>query len=92
MLVHTSCLYSRVDKTKKIGGFVSFLNNVSISTKLITGFGVLGFFLIVSGITGYRSTEGLGEKLSYVTGPAWDTTDGAMEGTIGLQQAMSYFS
>ena len=64
------------------------LNNFSISIKLYVGFGLLGLFLIISGITGYRSTEGLGETLSFITGPAWDTADGAMEGTIGIEQEM----
>lgn len=34
----------------------------------------------------YKSSRDFSNILAYVTGPAWDSADGAMEGTIGLQQ------
>ena len=33
-----------------------------------------------------KLTAELTDLLSFITGPAWSTADGAMEGTIGLQQ------
>lgn len=46
------------------------------------------FFLVVVGINswiGYRAIEQLGNKLDYISGPAWNAADGAMEGQIGLE-------
>jgi methyl-accepting chemotaxis protein len=64
------------------------LKNLSIGFKLKAGFGIVAFFLLLSGITGYKSVTDLGDTLTFVTGPAWDTADGAMEGTIGLESEM----
>ncbi len=61
---------------------------LSIGFKLSAGFGIVAMFLLFNGITGYKSVTDLGDTLSYVTGPAWDTADGAMEGTIGLEAEM----
>ncbi len=36
--------------------------------------------------TSVKISTDLTDLLTFVTGPAWDTADGAMEGTIGLQQ------
>lgn len=46
------------------------------------------FLLIVVLLAGfsYKSSNDFSAILAYVTGPAWDSADGAMEGTIGLQQ------
>ncbi len=47
----------------------------------------LGFLLItgVSTWVGYNTTSQLGNLLNYISGPAWDAADGAMEGQIGLE-------
>ena len=42
--------------------------------------------VIVLVTSSVRLTTDLTELLSFITGPAWSTADGAMEGTIGLQQ------
>lgn len=46
------------------------------------------FVLLVIVLAGfsYNSSRDYSAILAYVTGPAWDSADGAMEGTIGLQQ------
>jgi methyl-accepting chemotaxis protein len=41
--------------------------------------------LIMASAAGYISTNRLSTSLNYITGPAWDTADGAMEGSIGVQ-------
>ncbi len=45
-------------------------------------------FLLVLFLVGtsVKVSTDLTQLLNFVTGPAWDTADGAMEGTIGLQQ------
>ena len=45
--------------------------------------------ILVTGSAGYYGITQLNERLAYVTGPAWDTADGAMEGTIAVQQQMN---
>ncbi|MCK4704017.1 MAG: hypothetical protein KAT90_00935, partial [Gammaproteobacteria bacterium] len=40
------------------------------------------------GIAGFYGVTKLSESLKYVTGPAWDSADGAMEGSIGIQAEM----
>lgn len=51
---------------------------------------LLGFvaFLIIMGINtwvGYQASHRLGEMLDYISGPAWNAADGAMEGQIGIE-------
>jgi len=56
-----------------------------ITAKIGLGYLLLVGTLLLAGIAGYKSTGHLSESLSYVTGPAWNTADGAMEGSIGVQ-------
>ena len=35
---------------------------------------------------GYSATEQMANMLTYITGPAWNTADGAMEGQIELEK------
>lgn len=46
-----------------------------------------GFIALISINTfvGLNSTQKLGSLLSYISGPAWNAADGAMEGQIGLE-------
>lgn len=48
---------------------------------------VLGMVLICSG-AGFYGVNRLSNLLDFITGPAWDTADGAMEGTIGIEAEM----
>lgn len=47
----------------------------------------VGFLLITSVSTwvGYNTTSQLSYLLNYISGPAWNAADGAMEGQIGLE-------
>ncbi|MCD8521502.1 MAG: methyl-accepting chemotaxis protein [Saccharospirillaceae bacterium] len=50
---------------------------------------VIGCFLaliLLNTWVGWQTSGKLSGLLSYITGPAWDTADGAMEGQIGVQQ------
>ncbi len=45
-------------------------------------------FLLITGVStwvGYTTTSQLGNLLNYISGPAWNAADGAMEGQIGLE-------
>lgn len=58
----------------------------NLNRKLILALGVLTATLIICGFAGLYGKQLLSENLDFVTGPAWNTADGAMEGVIGLQQ------
>lgn len=59
---------------------------LSITAKIFTGLFMMLMTLLAASLAGYTSTSRLSDSLSYITGPAWDTADGAMEGSIGIQQ------
>jgi methyl-accepting chemotaxis protein len=56
--------------------------------KMAITLGVASFLLVVAmnSYIGLQASSKLGEMLEYLSGPAWDTADGAMEGQIGIQQ------
>lgn len=58
---------------------------MNIKHSIITG--VAAFIAIVSVNTyvGYSASQKLGALLEYISGPAWNAADGAMEGQIGLE-------
>ena len=62
--------------------------NMKMSSKIGAAFLTLTAFVLVSGITGYYGVNKLSESLEYLTGPAWDTADGAMNGSIKMQSEM----
>ncbi|MDH5324491.1 MAG: methyl-accepting chemotaxis protein [Gammaproteobacteria bacterium] len=53
-----------------------------IKTKLWTSLGLLVFFVLASGGAGIIGVSKVVSVMEYVTGPAWKTADGAMEGSI----------
>lgn len=67
---------------------MGLINNVSIRVKIIAGFLLLTALLVAVGFTGVAGIQRLSTNLTFITGPAWDTADGAMEGTIGIQAQM----
>ena len=62
--------------------------NMKMSSKLGAAFLVLTALVLISGVTGYYSVTRLSDSLEYVTGPAWDAADGAMEGSIATEAEM----
>jgi methyl-accepting chemotaxis protein len=58
---------------------------MKISTKLVGGYGLLCLVIIGSGIASHHSVVQLSDSIDYLSGPAWDAADGAMEGTIELR-------
>lgn len=63
-------------------------NRFNIKAKVISGFSLTLVIVIAVGAMGIRGIEELSENLDFVLGPAWDTADGAMEGTIGIEAQM----
>lgn len=59
---------------------------MNIKQSILAG---LAAFLVAMGINtyvGYSATEQMSNMLTYITGPAWNTADGAMEGQIELEK------
>jgi methyl-accepting chemotaxis protein len=57
----------------------------NVASKIGLGLVLMVGTLLLASIAGYISTSRLSSSLDYITGPAWDTADGAMEGSIGVQ-------
>ncbi|BCE03791.1 methyl-accepting chemotaxis protein [Marinicellulosiphila megalodicopiae] len=57
----------------------------TLKSKIITGFGLLSIIILLVGIAGIFGLKQMAKHFEFVTGPAWDTADGAMEGTIGIE-------
>ncbi|MDH5370694.1 MAG: hypothetical protein OEW99_11755, partial [Gammaproteobacteria bacterium] len=62
------------------------LLKLNISKKIALGFSVMAIMLIIASMSGFIATKRLSSSLEYVTGPAWNTADGAMEGVIGIKE------
>jgi methyl-accepting chemotaxis protein len=65
---------------------MNVFGSMRVGTKLGFSFAVLCFLIVLSGVTGWYGTQRLGTVLDFVTGPAWETADGAMESQINLQR------
>lgn len=61
---------------------------MTIAQKITLSLAFVLLLILTSSAAGGYGSQKLGEILDYLTGPAWDTADGAMEGTIGIQQQM----
>lgn len=61
---------------------------MKISTRIISGFVVLSVLALACGWAGYYGVSALSSSLKFISGPAWDTADGSMEGTIGVELQM----
>lgn len=59
-----------------------------ISHRIFIGYGVVAFLLIGCGAAGWTGITRLTATLDFLMGPAWDTADGAMEGTIEVEHQM----
>ncbi|MBL7647308.1 MAG: methyl-accepting chemotaxis protein [Candidatus Hydrogenedentes bacterium] len=60
----------------------------SIRAKIIGAFVAMAVFVLACGCAGLWGARSLKEVLDFLSGPAWSTADGAMEGTIGLELQM----
>ena len=58
---------------------------MTISRKIGTALLFLSLVILATGLVGLSGIGSLSNQIRFLTGPAWDTADGAMEGTIELQ-------
>lgn len=58
---------------------------MKIKTFIVLAISALLFVLALNTVVGLRTSSQLGGLLEYISGPAWNAADGAMEGQIGLQ-------
>lgn len=65
-----------------------FWKNLRIGRRITVGFASVVLLTVACAITGWLGVSRLDEALDYVTGPAWSTADGAMEGSIGIEAQM----
>ncbi len=56
--------------------------------KIGGGYLLIGLFLILAGMAGLYGISQLNQSLDYLSGPAWDTADGAMESAIEIERQM----
>ncbi|QEP43247.1 methyl-accepting chemotaxis protein [Ectothiorhodospiraceae bacterium BW-2] len=61
---------------------------LTINQKVIFAMVGMVLLLLFSSAAGIMGVQNLGSSLRFVTGPAWDAADGAMEGTIGIQSEL----
>lgn len=61
---------------------------MKISTKLMAGYVLLVLMITLCSIAGLTGIHRLATLLDTIVGPAWDTADGAMEATIGIEAQM----
>jgi methyl-accepting chemotaxis protein len=59
---------------------------MKLSTKLGSSFALMTIMLLIASATGFISVNRLSDSLDTITGPAWDTADGAMGAQISLQR------
>ncbi|MBF0277445.1 MAG: HAMP domain-containing protein [SAR324 cluster bacterium] len=59
---------------------------MTIKLKLLLSFTLFSLLITLSSAAGFYGISKLSQILTYITTRAWDTADGAMEGTIGLQR------
>ena len=62
------------------------LSNLTIKAKAITGPTLVVLLILIAGSVGFIGITKRSENLSFIVGPAWDTADGAMEGTIATRR------
>ena len=62
--------------------------NVTLTKKIGAALTLSLIMLLLASGAGYLGTSQLSGSLDFVTGPAWDTADGAMEGSIFLHKQM----
>jgi len=61
---------------------------MKIATKLGGGYLLILTTVLMCGAAGVFGITKLSEQLDFITGPAWDAADGAMEGSIGIEAEM----
>lgn len=58
---------------------------MTIKQSILAGITAFLAVILLNTVIGLSATQKLGAMLEYITGPAWNTADGAMEGQIGIE-------
>jgi len=58
---------------------------MTVKQSFLLGVAIFILMFSVNTLVGWRSLEQLSDMLDYLSGPAWNTADGAMEGQIGIE-------
>lgn len=58
---------------------------LSVANKMGLSSLVMALLILAAGLAGLNGVSSLSKSLNFIMNEAWDTADGAMEGTIGLQ-------
>jgi methyl-accepting chemotaxis protein len=61
---------------------------MKISTKLLAGYLLLVIMIAICSVAGFTGVKRLSDLVEVIVGPAWNTADGAMEGSIGIGSQM----
>lgn len=61
---------------------------MKISTKLMAGYLLLVVMIAICSVAGFTGVKRLSDLVAVIVGPAWNTADGAMEGSIGIESQM----
>jgi len=62
---------------------------MKISTKIIAGFQGLTILTLACAGVGYYGVSRLSDSVNFITGPTWDTSDGAMEVAIEVESQVN---
>jgi methyl-accepting chemotaxis protein len=76
------------DAAREQAGRAQRWKNLRIGQRIAVGYGMLVLFVLSSAGIGAWGTHELSKAIDFVTGPAWSTADGAMEGVIGIEKQM----
>ena len=66
------------------------IKNLSLGKKLGLAFGLLFLLQLLTGSAGWYAKHRMGGVVDYLTGPAWDAADGAMETQIHVEAQVIY--
>ncbi|OYP28416.1 methyl-accepting chemotaxis protein [Rhodopirellula sp. MGV] len=64
------------------------LQSMQLGERIAVGYVVVGALAVLCGLAGIFGVWRLSSSLSFILGPAWDSADGAMEGSIQIQSQM----
>ena len=59
---------------------------MKIGAKIAVGVVIMTLLILVSNFVGYRGVSKLSSQLEFVSGPAWNTAEGAMQAVIKLEE------
>jgi len=65
---------------------MGWLHSLRLGSKLGLAFGLMCILLVITGGTGFYAKQRFSSVIDYLTGPAWEAADGAMETQINIER------